>query len=155
MAALAHPDHRRHAVLIGQQQVQAEPVHAQQRPGDRELLQVIQVGAIAAVSEHHPPRIDFLLGQNPQRIPTTLVRRRGVDADRRIALTVHATHRAHDSLDVLGQTGGVDSAFQDPRFHSAAFDALLRSESIRPSSGSSPSRIVPGPEKCHGRGRTS
>ena len=110
----------------GSRMFEAEAVHAEQRAGRGELLEVVEVGRVAAVGEHDPPRVDALLVEHPQRVEAALALRVRVDADRRAGLLVDAADRAHDALDVLGQAGGVDRALEDPGLDAAALDPVAQ-----------------------------
>ena len=75
-AVLAQLGHGLDPLLGGAVGVDAEPVHAEGRPGRQELLQIVEVGGVAAVADDHAGQVHALFGEDPLLVEPALRGRR-------------------------------------------------------------------------------
>ncbi|SBT56413.1 hypothetical protein POVWA1_075960 [Plasmodium ovale wallikeri] len=106
------------------EQVEAEPVHPEHRPGVGDLAEVVDVVGVAGVADDHLRQGDALLLQHLLRDQPGLVGRVGVHRDRCAGLDVGLADRAHDAPDARGQPGELDGALEDARADLGPGDAL-------------------------------
>ncbi|MEZ5599367.1 MAG: hypothetical protein R3E84_23865 [Pseudomonadales bacterium] len=103
--------YHRHALLGGQQAVDAEPVHADDAAGIEQFLQIVQVIGIAAVAYNHTRQVHAFLAKDALLIESAAQFRVGVRGDGRAGLPMRPGAGAQGALHVRRQTGFVRGAF--------------------------------------------
>ncbi|GAA1553799.1 hypothetical protein GCM10009762_28160 [Dermacoccus barathri] len=126
VAATAQLDDGVHALLEGQEDVDAEAVHAEQAAGVGELAQVVEVGRVAAVTDDDLAQIDAFFAEDALGDETGFAARVGVHGDRSLRLSARGAHSAHDSLDTGGQPLLLDGALEERCTHTRVTDALAQ-----------------------------
>ena len=114
-----------HALLGGQEDVDAEPVHADVGARGDELLQVGDVGGVAGVADDHAGQVDALLGEDGLLLEPAARRGVGVRRDRHPGLAVRRRHGPQDPLHPRRDTGFVGGALQDRGLDPGVGDAVL------------------------------
>ncbi len=119
--------------LEREQDVQAEPVHAEQAARVGQPGQVVQVVGVAAVRHQHAGQVGALLAEHAQRLEAGLAGRVGVHHDRRAGDHVRPGHRAHHPLNPRGEALLLDAALEERGPDAGAGDALgdVRGEQVR------------------------
>ena len=111
--ALAHRRHGVHPFLGRQEQVESEAVHADVGAVADQLLQIADVGGVAAVPDHDAGQVDPLLGEDLLLLQSPPGGGVGVRRDRHAGLPVRLRDRPQHPLDAGGDTRFVGGALED------------------------------------------
>ncbi len=105
--------------------VQAEAIHAQDETVVGQRAEVVDVGAVARVTQHHPGGVDALLvAQQLLHDQAGLRARMGVHGDRGAGGAVGPGHRSHDAGHPVGEPLVVDGTLQEGGLDPGAGDAF-------------------------------
>ena len=124
VAPLAHRRHGVHPVLDRQERVEPEPVHADVGTVADQLLQIAEVGGVAAVADHDAGQVDALFGEDPLLLEAAPGGGVGVGRDRHAGLAVRLGDRAQHPLDTGGDARFVGGALEDCRLDAGVGDAV-------------------------------
>ena len=123
--ALAHARHGVDAVLEREIHVDAEPVHADVGAVGDEFLEVVQIGGVARVADHHPGQIDTLFGEDALLFEPAAGARVCVGGDRHAGAAVGLCDGPQHPLDARGHSRFVGRALEDRGLDAGVGDALL------------------------------
>ncbi len=122
--ALAHRRHRVHPLLGRQEDVEAEAVHADVGAVGDQLLEIADVGGVAAVPDDDTGQVDALFGEDPLLLQSAPGGRMGVRGDRHAGLRGVPRDRPQHPLHARGDTRFVGGALEDRRLDAGVRDAL-------------------------------
>ena len=90
-----------------------------------ELLEVVEVGGVAGVADHHPGQVDALFGEDALLLEPAPGRGVRVRGDRHTGLAVRLCDGAQHPLDAGGHARFVGRALEDRGLDTGVGDALL------------------------------
>ncbi len=123
--ALAHSCHRVDSVLEREINIDPEPVHSDIGAVRDEFLEVVEIGGVARVADHHPGQVDAFFGEDAlllEPAPGARVRVRG---DRHTGAAVRLRDGPQHPLDAGRHSRFVGGALEDRGLDPGVGDALL------------------------------